>query len=748
MLLIQVVVGVTVLRHDCRGVIDMAALKLIQCVTIFLLSLEIVYIFFRLRTRHHAYLLIYCLSVLVNNVGYLFEMLATDSESALRGTQIAYLGKVWVVLIFFIFTLEFCKIELPRIIYAMLATIHMFIFLLVLAARYTPLYYTNYTFVTEGVFPHNVYGHGIFYFVFIFLLIVYMVVGFTVIVRTIMREKRKRTRGILYYLFATAFAEGIGVFIFLTGVTKGYDITALSYAISTVFMYIAFFKYNMMNTLDLVKDCVMDNLTEGILAVDSGGEVVYYNEPFFHLYPLIETDGKNILQEITNCIQHNDVLKIKDAVYRPETQLLFSEGKLKGNIYMLLDETEQHRYMQELKEQKVLAEEANASKSAFLSIVSHEIRTPMNAVVGMTDLLLQEELTEKQRKYMTNIKNSGTALVMLINDILDQSKIEAGKMEIVNDIYELRPMVEDVEMIIENRIGNKPIHLLVQIDEKLPKLMIGDALRLRQIFINLMNNSVKYTESGFILFSAKILQEDEDNYLIRFGVKDSGQGIKEEDLSRLGKRFAQVDTKRNHSKGGTGLGLSISSDFIGLMGGQLMIESTYGKGSEFYFSIRQGKVSNGGENGEYRKYAWKPEYFMTKNARALVVDDTEINLILMEEILKSFHMTVETADSGEKAMELVEQKEYDVIFMDYIMPVMDGVITTDRIRKLSQAQQEENKAAYYKNIPIIALTGDISERTQEMFHVAGINDFIEKPVSIEKLSRSLNRWLPEELIEN
>ena len=269
--------------------------------------------------------------------------------------------------------------------------------------------------------------------------------------------------------------------------------------------------------------------------------------------------------------------------------------------------------MEELKKQKEIAEEANASKSAFLSIVSHEIRTPMNAVVGMTELLLRDEdsLTTKQAKYLNNIKNSGASLVMIVNDILDQSKIEAGKMEIVEDVYELRPMVDDVKMIIENRIGTKPIHLVMEIDEQIPDVMVGDSLRIRQILINLMNNAVKFTTEGFIKLSISVESKESDKLYLCFAVQDSGQGINEADLSKLGQAFTQVDVKKNHGKEGTGLGLSISRDFISLMGGQLQVNSTYGKGTTFYFTISQGFVDEEESNNSKVGKAWKDDVEFT-----------------------------------------------------------------------------------------------------------------------------------------
>lgn len=722
----------------------MRALIYVEYISIFLIAIESGYIFFNWKTKQHSYLFCYCLAILVNNIGYLIEMTAKSSLEAFHGTQVAYVGKIWIPISFFVFVVSFCEINIPKKIYIVLAAIHLCILGLVMSTQHHGLYYKGITYVETGLFPHNVYGHGIVYNCYMCMIALYSIIGLSIIVFAIRRETNRKTKVLLYYLFISAFIQAASFVIFLTGITKGYDTTVIGYTLSTIFMYIALFRHKLLETLELVKDYVVDNLSEGIIAIDDEGKIIYYNEPALAIYPDMNNGGNGILAELDYYIEKNELLYKQDRIYRPEIKPFLEKGRLLGSLYILKDETKQQKYTMELKEQKELAEAANESKSAFLSIVSHEIRTPMNAVVGMTDLLLQEELTDKQRKYMTNIKNSGAALVMLINDILDQSKIEAGKMELIEEAYELRAVVEDVEMIIENRIGGKPIHLIIHIDEKIPKFLVGDALRMRQIFINLMNNAVKFTDRGYIQFSAEVVEESEEKYKIRFGVKDSGQGIRKEDLDKLGKAFAQVDTKRNHSKEGTGLGLSISSDFIGMMGGQLLIESTYGKGSEFYFIIEQGKAD---ENAQNSVQKWNKEEFTAQNAKVLVVDDTEINLTLTQEVLKTLKMQVDTASSGKQAYKMVQEKQYDIIFMDYIMPGMDGVETTDKVRKLAEKEKDEDRADYYKAVPIIALTGDTSDRTQELFHVAGINDMVEKPVDIHRLRALIKKWIPEELID-
>lgn len=394
-------------------------------------------------------------------------------------------------------------------------------------------------------------------------------------------------------------------------------------------------------------------------------------------------------------------------------------------IYLTIENPD-IKLLEQVKEEKQKAEEANASKSKFLSVVSHEIRTPMNAIVGMTEILLNDDLDEKQRKYLTNIKSSSKSLVLILNDILDISKIEAGKMQIIEQPYKLPPVLDDVRMIIENRIGNKPIKLIYDIDEKIPDMLYGDGLRIRQILINLLNNSVKFTDSGEIRLTIKQLSADSKNMSLKFQVNDTGQGIKEDDLSKLFKAFSQVDQKKNYGKEGTGMGLSISSELISLMGGHIEVASKYGKWTEFNFTINQGFVNEESVSESNKTLN------LIKGFRVLVVDDSIINLEIAKEIFEMLDVQADIAESGEEALKMICENSYNVIFTDYIMPVMNGVELTIKIREMS--------GDYFKKVPVIAFTGDTSEETKNEFKRAGINDFMEKPIDVDKLCKITEKW--------
>lgn len=424
------------------------SLVMLQCISIVLLSIECIYIFYRWKTKMHAYLFLYCIATLVNNIGYLMEMTASDSGEALMGTQICYLGKVFIPVSFMLFVLKYCGVRIPKWTAISLAVFHISVFGLVFTCKYQNLFYSDITYTTSGLFPHNVYGHGIVYWLYIFLMVLYLVISLCVLIRTIAKAHSKENRTQLYYLLASALVAIAGLAIFLSGITKGYDTTAIAYMICTVFMYISLFRYNLLDTLELVKNYAIDNLSESIIAINDYDGVIYYNAPALQLYPNLSDKKNGVVSELNEIVVQKEMIHKGDKVFSPEIRSLYQNHIYRGHLYVISDVTESYNYTQELQKQRDLAEEANASKSAFLSVVSHEIRTPMNAVVGMTDLLLRDELTEKQRKYMLNIRNSGSALVMIVNDLLDQSKIEAGKMEIVEDAYEVKPLLDDVRMII------------------------------------------------------------------------------------------------------------------------------------------------------------------------------------------------------------------------------------------------------------------------------------------------------------
>lgn len=724
---------------------------IIQCFSILILGLESAYIFYKWKTKGQSYLFIFCFASFINNIGYLAVMTSQTLEEASIASRFSYVGKVWIPLSFFAMVMELCDVNIHKWIYQILVAIQLAFMFLVLSSGYHNYFYTEYReFVQTGLFPHCVFGHAFLYKLYMGLMFAYVGIGIVIMIRVVIKDRNPIKQQMYVWLVLGVVAMTGGLVAYLMGVTGGYDSTSLGYAITSLIMAVVIFKYRIMDTLSLVKDYIADTITEGIVVTNLGGRAIYYNNQMNNIFKDFWMNTKEIVNEIRKKSEEKEVIRLKDNIYEPIRTPLYRDKELIGQMYVISDVTARYKHMEELQEQKDIAEAANLSKSAFLSVVSHEIRTPMNAVVGMTNLILKEadNLTEKQIKYLKNIHTSGDALVMIVNDILDQSKIEAGKMELVENIYDMYGLVEDVRMIIENRIEGKKIELKCEIDDGIPKYLVGDGLRIRQVLINLMNNAVKFTDSGYIKLGIICEEKQKDKKKLKFVVKDSGQGIKPEDLEKIGEAFTQFDVKKNHSKEGTGLGLSISRDFISMMGGKLGVDSNYGEGTEFYFSIWQGIASEDAlmEMEERQSVLQEEIVFKAPEANILVVDDTDLNLIIAKGLLESVSSNIDVANSGEKAIELIKQKRYDMIFMDYRMPYMNGLEATELIRQMAEGASEEWEREYYKKVPIIALTGEQSPEARKKIEQSGMNDFILKPVEEKSLKIMVQKWLPKSLI--
>lgn len=411
--------------------------------------------------------------------------------------------------------------------------------------------------------------------------------------------------------------------------------------------------------------------------------------------------------------------------------------------------SEMKKVAEEAKEEaeraKEIAQEANRAKSDFLANMSHEIRTPINAVLGMDEMILRESADAQIQEYASNIKQAGSMLLSLINDILDFSKIESGRMDIIPVDYDLGMLLGDTIDMIRSRAEEKKLSLEWNIDANTPVHLHGDEVRIRQILMNLLTNAVKYTQKGKVVLTVSG-KRAADRVLLRVSVRDTGIGIKEEDMERLFDSFQRVDESRNRNIEGSGLGLTITTRLLKLMGSELGVESTYGEGSEFYFCLEQTLLDDQVIGADFRKYyADEKEkisvadvQFYAPDARILVVDDNEMNLKVFTGLLKKHGMQIDTCMSGREALSLLEENTYHIVFLDYLMPEMDGVETLRRIREL-----KKNKS---QNAVIIVLTANAVSGAREMFLKEGFQDYLSKPVIAVKLEKKIRKYLPEALI--
>lgn len=387
-----------------------------------------------------------------------------------------------------------------------------------------------------------------------------------------------------------------------------------------------------------------------------------------------------------------------------------------------------------LEEARIEAQSANKAKSAFLANMSHEIRTPINVMLGMNEMILRESESEEIRQYAKSIERSGGYLISLINNILDISRIESGKMEIEEGKYELRQLLDEVMLIAEKQAEQKSLKMNLIFDKTLPAYLIGDVIHIKQILLNLINNAVKYTKEGQI--DIKVSKNEEETKLI-FEVKDTGIGIKEENLPILFDAFMRVDSKKNKKIKGTGLGLAIAKQLAEQMDGMIWVESVYGKGSSFFVQLPMKKVSDGKiSNVEWKETdERKRRSFVAPQAKILIVDDNPENLMVTRSLLKRTAVFVDTAASGEECVHKVRQNVYDLILLDYMMPQMDGI---DTIRELKKDVQF--------HIPVIALTADVTKGIEQTFLREGFCAYLSKPVMWSKLEDLLMKYLRDDLV--
>ncbi len=548
------------------------------------------------------------------------------------------------------------------------------------------------------------------------------------------------------------------------------------------------------------------------------------------------------------------LLEAADKVHILPKNVIDKAAQFLYEVAGILSDIAYSRYMTEVAEKEM--EQANQMKSDFLANMSHEIRTPMNAVIGMAEMALREDLPQSARYYINQIKSSGRELLTIINDILDFSKIESGRLDVVPVEYEAMSVLNDVVNVIVTRLRDKDVELILKMPPDIPKTLLGDNIRIKQILINIANNAAKFTKEGKITIEVKYKLISPTITEIEISVEDTGIGIKEEDISKIFNSFQQVDSKRNRNIEGTGLGLAISQQLVQLMGGEIWVESEYGRGSKFTFTFPQriiddtpsimldavekkavaGVIDNPyvreqlawdcdslcvmymdigsvegmkrfisanqgqelfliiedkrltqewkefiGEHGEVRSVLLteffdsrkqdvpnlllmkKPMFalnlalflkggdmhyafsdhddnginFIAPEAEILVVDDNAVNLTIAEGLLKPLQMKIQTADSGQQAIDKARHYHFDIIFMDHMMPEMDGIEATHLLRELEG----------YENTPIIALSANAVSGIREKFLSEGMSDFVPKPIELHNLISKVRQWLPPEKVK-
>jgi PAS domain S-box-containing protein len=513
-------------------------------------------------------------------------------------------------------------------------------------------------------------------------------------------------------------------------------------------------------------EAIVDNFRGVIWSVDNEGVITSFNGQYLNTIGISPSFliGKNI-QIAREKNRHPDIIdniektfregsqdwqsEVGDIVFRSHTTpIRDNDGIVMGVVGSSYDITELIKLHQELESAVKAAETANRSKSSFLARMSHEIRTPLNAVLGISEIQLQNEiLTQDIKEAFARIFNSGNLLLGIINDILDISKIEAGKLELVEARYDVSSMINDTVFLNMIKYENKPIEFILNIDENVPAALYGDEIRIKQILNNLLSNAFKYTDEGEVELSL-VVKYSGDAVTLVFSVRDTGQGMTGEQLNKLFEEYSRFNLETNRTTEGTGLGMGITRNLVQLMNGEIFAESEPGKGSLFTVRLPQGQTGAeplGREAVEkLRRFRLNYET-KTKNihivrepmpfGKVLVVDDMEMNLYVTKGLLSLYGLQIDTALSGYEAIDKIKCGDYNLVFMDHMMPGMDGIETTREIRKLGPE---------YEKLPVIALTANAVSGVKEMFLDAGFNGFLSKPIPTQELDDVIKQWLSPE----
>lgn len=699
----------------------------IQNISVIVIVLSTFYLMRQRPSHVQKDLVVLNMALLIAIMSYTLEMQATTMEAAIFATKTAYIGRPIIVFTMLFAIIDITGVQVKPIIRTIAAITQIMCMFIVFTFDKHGLYYNNVRFVHDGLFPHLEKGHGPVYYIY-----VAVTFGFSIamIVICYIHSKRitsKKDKNILVLLIIMVLCPNVGYLISTLKITGGYNTTYLGYAIGAdIFMYI-FVKYKMFETVNVAWENVFKFIGAGLLVYDHFGNLLYQNEMAKEI---------NITDKVDELYKSREYIFYENKVYRVEKLPIVNNGVSAGYAYYIDNETDNYNYENLLREEKKRADEANLQKTQFLSSMSHDIRTPMNAILGLTDIA-KIHMADKARvtDCLNKINTSGRHLLELINEVLDMNKIESGTFELINEDFDIADLLDEISVMSRALVDAKDHTLTIDSKSVAHTWVNGDKSRLSQVIMNLISNSVKYTNNGGLII-AKI---EETNFVdnratYRIIVRDNGIGISEEYLPTIFDPYTREKSDAVAKNQGTGLGMSISKSFVEMMGGTISVRSTLGVGTTFEIIIpfdladESTRKKSGVSLADFANIDYSEK-------RVLVVEDNAVNAEIMGEFLAMSHITVEYARDGVEAVQKVSDSEdgkYDLVFMDVRMPRMNGYDATRTIRALDRE--------YAKNIPIIAVTGnafaeDIAETVK-----AGMNDYITKPVVYDKLYEVLSQY--------
>ena len=693
-------------------------------------------------------LLVGTICTFLDMAGYFLEMQSVSPEAARLSIKIEYIGTTMGLLSFLLFSCLYSshlKDRHMKLIKGFYAADHIFILFLVFTIDHNTLFFKEIDRVMQnGCYFWSIVPGPVYYWWVATTMVLGILITFITLQTALEHKGEKRPE---YFLLCLASLNPIFLWLLrMTGVLGYYDPYPMSMMIMESFLVLVMYRYRLFDTVKTAKDRVIDDVKEGVLITDYNGEVIYSNREASRIFPELDwSDRQAIEEKVFQFLEvHRDGFNLEGRHYQWQSGEIYDGNRRKaGVIYRISDITESYLYTKQLINLKEEAEHANEAKSVFLAHMSHEIRTPINAVLGMNEMILRESSSSAIREYALNIQNAGRILLSIINDILDLAKIESGQIEIVQSDYHLGKLLIDIENMVTMRAEESSLALHILADSKLPEMLHGDEKRIKQCIINFLTNSIKYTKEGKVTLQVGFTEAGKEMINLQVSVSDTGIGIKEDKLTLLFEPFVRLDRPENSNVEGTGLGLSITKSLIDRMGGSLCVESVYGEGSVFTFSIPQ-KVVGAELLGDYKEKSQRiaekeREKFIAPQARILAVDDNRVNITVARGLLKRLKVQFDSAMSGQECLDKINRMHYDIILLDHMMPGMDGVDTLHQMQKMECFIQEPSV--------VIALTANAVIGAKEGYLKEGFTDYLSKPIDYVKLEDMIRKYLPEGMCE-
>ncbi|MDO4512998.1 MAG: histidine kinase N-terminal 7TM domain-containing protein [Lachnospiraceae bacterium] len=725
----------------------LVSMVILQVLCIVLAVLALTLVILGEATREQRGMANFMFVVLIFNVAYLLEMTAASAEEAFVALRMEYLGSAWVALFFLRFIACYCGVKLPQRLMLALAAGNFLSMIAVFTNSWHHLFYREMSFVQGGVFPHLAIEYGpLFWLFFLSGGVIPYAFSMRVLLQSIREQKKEQDRHKLFMFASMSFIPLLLLVLRSCGVTGEYDPLPASLALLLSLIVIFIWNKQIYNLGDMAAHTALRTLDDGVIMLDAELNIMSFNPAASRIFVDLKEEciGRNVSE--VNCFPEDffeqrakKEFSVADRYYETHMKpVMDTKGKLQGYVLLYFDITDTRTYIDELNTLRERAETANEAKGDFLTNISQEIKTPLNAIKGLSDLIKEESRGRRVYDFACDIEEASGRLLTLMNSILDLSNAEEGKLSVEQIPYYVKSMIQEVLQSEKAAAEKKRLSLTYEIAKTMPCMLAGDVNKIQQILRNILNNAVKYTDHGAVHVKVWDRALTEGRMELCCRIEDTGIGIEQKDMDSIFEDFIKADSINHRSSGGVGLGLAIAKRFITLMNGTIEVESVQGEGSAFTLTIPQIVIDKRTieENAEKQEKKQTSLLFTARGYRVLVVDDNTINRKVARGLLKEYECDITEAESGMEAIELVRETRFDLIFMDHLMPQMDGIQTVSVIRK----ECGENGA----DVVIIALTATVLEGARDMFLSHGFQDYLEKPMSRATLYRMLNKWIPEE----